>query len=56
MTELPLKDVKILDLTHVWAGPLSVRLLSDLGAEVIKIEAHQSFLLPMKNRIFQAES
>ena len=39
MIELPLRDVKILDLTHVWAGPLGVRLLSDLGAEVIKIEA-----------------
>ncbi len=35
----PLNGVKILDLTHVWAGPLAVRFLADLGAEVVRIEA-----------------
>lgn len=36
---LPLSGVRIIDLTMAWAGPMAVRFLADMGAEVVKIEA-----------------
>jgi crotonobetainyl-CoA:carnitine CoA-transferase CaiB-like acyl-CoA transferase len=35
---LPLEGVRVLDLTVVWAGPLTTTLLGDLGAEIVRLD------------------
>ena len=40
---LPLEGIRILDFTVVWAGPYATQLLSEWGAEVIRVESTKFF-------------
>lgn len=39
MLKLPLANLRIIDLSQVYAGPYAARLLADMGAEVIRVES-----------------
>lgn len=41
MSRLALEGVRIIDMSHMWAGPMATGILADMGAEVIKVESIQ---------------
>ena len=45
MTQAPLKDFRILDLTNVLAGPFCCHQLAHMGADVIKVETPAPVIL-----------
>lgn len=42
----PLEGIRIVDLSRIWAGPLGTRFLTDMGAEVIKVQEESRFTRP----------
>ena len=38
---LPLKGLRVIDMTVVWAGPFATVLLGDMGAELVRVESLQ---------------
>jgi crotonobetainyl-CoA:carnitine CoA-transferase CaiB-like acyl-CoA transferase len=51
MAELPLRGLRVIDITVVWSGPSACRLLAALGAEVIRVESIRHFPAASRGQI-----
>ena len=52
----PLENIRVLDFSEIIAGPFAGMLLSDMGADVIKIEPPWENLGDFLNQLFQMKA